>query len=169
MDRFPTWSLIVAALALVSPVTTRAMVSTTTDLPEVEVVGKRLYQLQKAIIQTEDKFLARYNELNQDRDFDVHCRQEAPAGTRIQKRICRVHFYELAEEEWARYQLDPSNYYAPPPDLVALQRADEYQRKALAVINSDTELRRLLRAREALEKKYYAARKEAFKGRWIAF
>jgi hypothetical protein len=52
---------------------------------------------------------------------------------------------------------------------VALERRAEYQQKALAVINAHPELRRMIREREALEKKYDTTRKARFKGRWIVF
>lgn len=163
------WALAALTLGVVrmTPAFAEAVISESTDLPEVEVVGRRLYQMQKAIIQTEDKFLARYNELNKDHAFDVHCSNASSKGTRIHKRTCQVQFYEDAAAAWARSQL--TGDYAPPPDLVALERGPEYKQKALAVINGDRELRRLLRTRDALEQKYFAARKEAFKHHWFAF
>lgn len=142
-------------------------VSETTELPEVQVMGKRLYQMRQDIIKAEDKFFALFNQLNTDDDYDVHCAMEAPTGTRLKQRVCRVQFYEKAQAEEAQAIL--RGEYAPPADLVAVERGAEYERKALAVINAHPELLKLVREREALEKKYNAARKERFKGRWILF
>ncbi len=58
---------------------------------------------------------------------------------------------------------------APDPQLVELERRDEYKQAALKVINGDARLRRLVREREELEKRYLAERKKRFKGRWILF
>ena len=140
----------------------------TTDLPELEVVGKRLYEMKLEVIRTEDKFLARYNDLNKNDDFDVQCGPDALLGTRIKQRICRVQFYERAQTEYARSLLT-GDLNALPPEMVALQRREEYKKNALKVINADPELRRLLRLRDALEQKYVATRKESFKKHWLAF
>jgi hypothetical protein len=145
-----------------------AVINDTTDMPEVEVVGRRLYQMQKAIMGTEDKFFARYNELNKNDAFDVHCSMSTPTGSHIHKRICQVQFYVDAQVEYARSELN-NDSGAPPPDLVALERAPEYKKTALAVINGDPELRRLVRTRDTLEQKYLTARKEAFKHHWVGF
>jgi hypothetical protein len=160
-----------AVFALMSAGTVQAAANgaatETTDIPEVQVVGKRLYQMRQDIIKAEDKFFAKFNELNKDDDFDVHCAMTAETGTRLKKRVCKLQFYENAQAEEAQAMLRGD--YAPPADLVALERSDEYKQKALAVINANPELRRLIREREALEKKYAATRKERFKGRWILF
>jgi hypothetical protein len=136
-----------------------------TELPEVVVESKRLYQLRKEMIQVEDKFYALYNKLNTDQEFDVHCTMHTPTGTHLQERVCRVRFYEDAQAAWARSQI--TGDYSPPPDLVALERAPEYKRNALSVINAHPELRRLVKEREALEKRYLATRKKRFKGHWF--
>jgi argininosuccinate synthase len=53
--------------------------------------------------------------------------------------------------------------------MVALERAPIYEATALAVINAHPELRKLIREREELEKKYVETRKKRFKGKWILF
>jgi hypothetical protein len=153
----------VAPVRAASPVA----VNDATELPEVQVMGKRLYQMRQDIIRAEDQFFARFNELNTDDDFDVHCTMEAPTGTRLKQRVCRVQFYEKAQAEEAQALL--RGEFAPPADLVAVERSAEYEKKALAVINAHPELLKLVREREALEKRYIATRKARFKGRWILF
>jgi hypothetical protein len=78
-----------------------------------------------------------------------------------------VQFYEKAQAEEAQALL--RGEFAPPADLVAVERSAEYEKKALAVINAHPELLKLVREREALEKRYIATRKARFKGRWILF
>jgi hypothetical protein len=165
------WAVNLAVLVLASAgaaqVASADAVTETTEHPQVQVMGKRLYRRRQDIIKTEDKFFALFNELNKDDDYDVHCGNEARTGTRLKQRVCRVHYYEKAQADEARAFL--TGDYAPPADMIALERGPEYEKKALAVINAHPELRKLIRERDALEKKYNATRKERFKGRWILF
>ena len=135
-------------------------VSRTEQLDELQVVGKKLYRIRMGAVDVEDRFFALYNDLNQNDDFDIHCRVEAPTGTLLKVRICRLALYEKALEEEARAYL--SGVDSPPPaQMVALARIDDYRQNALAIINSSTQLRQLIRERETLEEKYWAARKRS--------
>lgn len=138
------------------------------ELDEVIVRGTRLWQLREAIVEAEDRFYARYNELNKNDDFDIHCRREAPIGTRLKKRICRISFFEDAQAEYARVFVTGTGY-APDPNLVMLQRSEEFRANAIEVFKSDRRLRALSRDLERLQKKYEEERKERFKDRWILF
>ena len=136
------------------------VVSKSELLDELQVVGKKLYRIRMGAIDVEDRFYALYNDLNRDDDFDIHCKVEAPTGTLLKVRICRLALYEKALEEEARAYL--SGVDAPPPaQLVALSRLNEYRDNALSLINANPQLRDLIREREAFEKKYWAARKWA--------
>jgi hypothetical protein len=137
------------------------------ELEEVEVTGTRLWKMRQQMVELEDKFNALYNELNENDDFDVTCRMEAPLGTRLKKRNCKVAFFEEAEAEYAQAAM--RGELVMDPQLVAFQRQDEYRAAALKVINGDARLRRLIEQRIKLEKSYEAERKRRFKGRWILF
>lgn len=130
------------------------------------VRGTRLWQLREAIVEAEDRFYARYNELNKNGDFDIHCRREAPIGTRLKKRICRIAFFEDAQAEYARALVTGSGY-APDPDLVMLQRSGEFRANAVELYKNDRRLRALSRDLERLQKSYEEERKARFKDRWI--
>ncbi|MEO6078472.1 MAG: hypothetical protein ABIQ86_01655 [Steroidobacteraceae bacterium] len=150
-----------------APVTQPANASADSELDEFVIEGKKLSQLRKQIVEAEDRFYQLYNELNTDKDFDVNCETQAPLGTRITQRVCKPVFYAEAEAEYAQAMLRGD--YAPPPELVALQRQAAYRAKALALINKNPELLRLLRRRDELERGYLKTRKERFKGHWIQF
>jgi hypothetical protein len=137
------------------------------QLDEIIVQGTRLWQMHKALTDADDRFFARYNEINKDHDFDVHCDMEAPLGTRIKQRICRPAFQERAEEQWARGLLE--GFSAIPPELIWLVREDEYRKNLLDVARGDPLLMKMLRERDALAKRYEAERKRRMKGRWIIF
>jgi hypothetical protein len=137
------------------------------QLDEVIVQGTRLWQMRKAVTDADDRFFARYNEINKNHDFDVHCDMEAPLGTRIKQRTCRPAFQEKAESEWARGLLE--GFAAIPPELVWLDRQEAYRRNLFDVARGDPQLMKLLRERDALEKRYKAEHKRRMKGRWILF
>lgn len=137
------------------------------ELEEVEVTGTRLWKMRQQMVELEDQFNELFNELNENDDFDVTCRMEAPLGTRLKKRNCKVAFMEEAEAEQA--QAFVRGEFAQDPQLIAFQRQDEFRAASLKVINGDARLRRLIEQRIKLEKTYEAERKRRFKGRWIIF
>jgi hypothetical protein len=143
------------ALAGADPVTTE-------QLDEIEVVGKRLYQIRKRAIEIEDRIYALYSDLNKNDEFDIHCRLEEPTGSHMKQRKCTVALYRNARVEEVQAWLRGD--YRPEADMVALQRYPEYRKVSLAVINSNPQLRKLVRERMALEKKYQVAYKERFGG-----
>jgi hypothetical protein len=138
------------------------------ELEEVLVRGTRLWQLREAIVEAEDRLYARYNELNKNRDFDIHCRREAPIGTRLKKRICQVRFFEDAQAEYARALVTGSGY-APDPNQVMMQRQGEFHANATGLYKNDRRLRALSRELERLQKNYEKERRERFKDRWFEF
>ena len=131
------------------------------ELDEVEVTGKSLRRMYARMVELEDQFNALYNRLNDNDDFDVHCFNEAPLGTLIRRRVCRVAYVEDAQADRGqsfvaalqsgdtRRGLD-----APPSEAVGQAREEEYRRNLLKVINGDPRLQRLARERLALQQRY---------------
>lgn len=134
-------------------------------LDEVIVSGMSLRQMRDAIVAAEQRFYDLYNELNQEDDFDIHCHERAALGTRIKRRECLVAFQEEAQMMYARAVMNGD--FSPDAVMMTLERRDEYRRNALAVINGDARLRRMIQERARLEEKYEAERRQRFKGRWI--
>jgi hypothetical protein len=140
----------------------------TEELDEVTVEGARLSRMRERIVAAEDRFYALYNELNKNDDYDVHCTNEAPLGTRLKKRICRVEFYSRAKQEYGASIVSmlggvAGGGSAKSPTLIALEREPEYRATMLQVVQENPGLLRLLKERDALEKRYIAARKQRFK------
>ena len=156
-----------AAPVVAPPDITTAPAKSDEQVEEIIVQGSRLWQMHKAITDADDRFFARYNEINKKHDFDVHCGMEAPLGTKLKQRICRPTFQEKAEEQWARSLLDGTA--ANPPEVVRVAREDEYRKNLLDVVRGNPELMKLLRQRDALEKKYEAELKKRMKGKWFLF
>jgi hypothetical protein len=136
------------------------------ELDEVIVKGNRLWQIRKAITDTEDRFYARFNKLNSDNDFDIYC-------SRIRR--CLPVFYMDAQMEEANHGIADALAHGSPillsgyAQVVWLERYPDYRQKALAVINNDRQLRALIHQRQALGKKLSERRKEIFKDRWITW
>jgi hypothetical protein len=62
-----------------------------TELPvdeEILVFGKRLEELRIRIRLAEDDVYARFNEINSDDVFDVHCYERPASGSNIDRRTC---------------------------------------------------------------------------------
>jgi hypothetical protein len=163
-----------AAVAITALLQTTAMAATQTaakpaveQLDEFVVKSDHLWQIRRAIVEAENRFYARYNELNTNDDFDVECAVNAALGSRIASRRCEIHFYDQARQEAASAAL--GGYYAPDAELVYLERIADYRNNALKIINSDLQLRKLARKREDLGRLYIKRQKEVFKDRWIAW
>ena len=67
-----------------------SIISKTEQLDELQIVGKKIYRIRMDAVDVEDKFFALYNDLNRNDEFDIHCRIEAPTGTLLKVRICRL-------------------------------------------------------------------------------
>lgn len=140
----------------------------TEQLDEVIVEGARLSKMRERLVAAEDRFYALYNELNKKDDYDVHCTNDAPLGTRLRKRICRVEFYSRAQHEYAASFVatltgSAGGGSAKSPTLVALERETDYRASMVKVVQDNPALLRLLKERDALEKRYNEARKQRFK------
>lgn len=159
--------LLAATAAAATSPAVPADAASASQLDEFVIQGKKLYQLRKEIVEAEDRFYKLYNELNQDDDYDVHCSKQAQLGSRLTERVCKPEFYSEAETEYAAAMF--RGYYAPPPELIALERRDAYHARTVVLINRHPELLRMLRQRDQLEQRYLKTRKERFKERWIQF
>ena len=138
-------------------------------VPEVEINAQRekLTVMRAEMVKLEDQFYSEYNKLNTDHQFDVFCDREAATGTLIKTRVCRPVFVSRATEDEAQALLrgDP----VPPASMVILTKETDYEKNMLDVINNHPQLRRLVRERETLGKRYEAVRKKKLKGRIFVF
>jgi hypothetical protein len=152
--------------------------SPTEIIEEVVVQGTRLYELREAIVVAENRFFARYNELNKVDDFDIECELTAPTGSKLKQRGCLTKMQHKAQSDQAREFLQMMQDQAsglsgtPPvtdPNTVFLAKYEDYKENMLYLLKMNPELRRLVREREDAEKRYNEERKRRFKGRWILF
>jgi hypothetical protein len=146
-------------------------VATQETLDEVLVRGARLQELRAAVIEAEDRMLARYNELNQVDDLDIECIQLTPTGTHLKQRYCLTRLQKRAQQrdsaaflDFAR-DADTSNGQAPPLNetgIRLMERSMEYRENLTRLLQDHPELRQMLKERGDAQRRYEAARRERF-------
>jgi hypothetical protein len=123
-------------------------------LDEIIVSGElgSLGAAWKAVIEAEDRFYARYNELNKDDSMDIQCRFEQDTGTRIPRRSCQPRLAdELGhnEAEWALNKRSGESRRNKEEAMKADLKA-----RTLKLLAEDPELLRALLERTRLEQHY---------------
>ena len=151
-------------------------------LDEVLVHGRavKLDELRQQVIALEDKFYERYNDVNQNDDFDINCIMEAKTGTRFVKRSCRPAYQEAALREEGKTALismqdvlnqvrmgnpNPSVLNSPPvPATVMIEaRLPEYKENMRRVLTSDVKLQEIVKERAETIALYETAQSLLFK------
>lgn len=152
----------------------------TLDELVVEAKRTRLTELRNEMIRLEDEFYSRYNELNENDDFDIRCTREAKVGTRLERRYCRaVYENQILADEGRDYHLDllrccdlstpvPKGAERPPaqppvPAIVLIEaRKQDFRKTMVQVTSSHLELAELLRQRAEAAQRYEATRRKLF-------
>lgn len=88
-------------------------------MEEVTVIGqKQIFDLRMQVIQAEDHAYQIFDRLNNDDDYDVHCKLVANTGTHIKKRTCLPNFYfhvQASEKQSLYYAIGSTTDYAVGP------------------------------------------------------
>ncbi|MEO8306546.1 MAG: hypothetical protein ABI616_00730 [Pseudomonadota bacterium] len=132
------------------------------QLDEIAVNGKRWRELKRELIEAEDRFYKRFNKLNTNDDFDIHCRMDTPTGTLIPKRQCRIQFLANAEAINAREFLmgltsgTGPTVHTPVAALMPqwVERREEYRQTPRALLEKDPELMALATNWVRLQEQY---------------
>jgi hypothetical protein len=146
-----------------------------TRLDEIVVTGEALSVtgLRAAMIEAEQRFYDRYNELNDVEEFDVNCRVEAPTGSRVNRRSCTAVFEDNAAREAGvesfkirqfvhEYGGRPPYIPATPPvpGYVTIDaKRPDFQRNMREVVFASPDLAMLLRERVESEERYASAQR----------
>jgi hypothetical protein len=116
-------------------------------------------QVRRALLAAEDRFYARYNELNTDDEFDVSCRVEAPLGQRLKERHCEPRFVQEAARDNTAVVLNASRGSAGNNFARATRadpKMDEFRRRMQQFVGEDPSLQSALVERVRLEQEYRA-------------
>lgn len=150
-----------ASAAADEPPAQQANIMEVETLDEVVVNGNlsSLSGLRSAIVAAEDRFYARWNELNADDQYDIQCRIEAPTGRRLFRRTCMPRIVDDLTHAIAmglvRGNSDTNAQYKTSED-VRLAAARELKRRTLLLLEQDPELRQALLERARLSELYKA-------------
>jgi hypothetical protein len=136
-------------------------------LDDVVVTGKlnSLSGIRKAMVDAQDRFYNRWNELNKDPQWNVTCENIAPTGTRIAKRVCDPQ--KIADE-----QHDQAMYLLGMGGNVRFTSVEEMRRvinpelkeRMLKMVKVDPELMTALLEHAKLVQIYEDTRKKKFTG-----
>jgi hypothetical protein len=148
-------------------------ISGLTLLDEVIVSGDldSLHRARKAIIDAEDRFYARYNELNKDDRFDITCGLAVPTGQRLTFRVCQPRYMEDAQHEEARrlYSTGAVSVQLQTADMLQTTYSDEMKRHMVALVKRDPQLLRALLERTRLEQFYDELQEKKFRTRRVVW
>ena len=130
-----------------------AFAADATVTAEVTVRAKReLEKIRLEIDAAQDRFIARYNELNKDPQYAMKCNDEARTGSRFTHHHCVPEFVNTATNAEARAALD--GHFAPPAALVTASKKDSFQKNMLDIASSSPELQNLAREYSDLQARY---------------
>lgn len=68
---------------------------------EIIVRGKSYGDFRLEIERARDVFLARFNEINSDDRFDIHCREEVRIGSKLRDRVCASNSWREQDANFA--------------------------------------------------------------------
>ncbi len=141
----PTYTvltLFVAALAL--PLAAFAQDEEAID--DIVVVGqKSTAALRREVFEAEEDFYSLYNELNDDRDYDVNCFYERATGTNIKNHVCRARFVTKAySSHAARNRNDVTRVANQSANPVIAEKTVVYQEKLETLIAANPDLQAAL-------------------------
>ena len=121
-------------------------------IDEITVYGENSVQAIKAqIIRADRKLYGLFNELNDDRDYDVHCRLEGVYASRRKERICLPAFeHGVLEESWN--DLDTWTG-AGRPNAEIRKKREIFRQKMMEFAAQNPELEKAIYERANLELK----------------
>ena len=126
---------------------------------EIIVYGS-VPELRRQLLRTRDAMFARWNEVNGDDKFDIHCKYDAPIGSRIKRESCVSNIWAELDEKIAQAYLARlrGETGAPPEFWLAQQNywASKLREQWYRVGNEDAGLRETMKrfgqAQEVLDR-----------------
>jgi hypothetical protein len=118
--------------------------------------------VRKALVEAEDRFYARYNELNKDDEYDIVCRVEAPLGKRLRVRSCEPRFIEEAtrDDSVTKIQGRGNVQIISATELRAGAKFQTMRQRMRDIVEQDVVLQNTLAERGELEQAYAALLKK---------
>ena len=134
---------------------------TNTTIDEITVMGVReLGQLRAELVRAEDDVYTTYNELNDDDDYDIICKLQAPIRSQIKRRVCQARLYRDALA--AETVDDDNNTLFVAPKLNEKKHNQILRDKMRKVASENPQLVVALRKRLALQQRFDRERDKRF-------
>lgn len=137
---------------------------------EIVVPGHRYFRDLRSEIQgVQEEMFDRFNELNDNHRYDIHCKHESRPNTRIKQWTCMPNYVREATTQDAQQvlnQFQGGSYGngATPPNLVIMREAPVMQEKLREFVMEDYELYELMVRHHELQEELQA-RTSTFFGR----
>lgn len=132
------------------------------SIDEIVVEEKMsLSKLRRQVWQYEEDFYAIYNDLNDDREFDVSCFYETPTGSHIKNHVCRARFVtdsysnNAARQRWSARR---EGQQAANPEIV--EKTAEFEKIMTTLVAENPDLQAAL-ARYNTARAQFMARVES--------
>ena len=120
---------------------------------------KSLADLRRDVFRAEEDFYSVYNELNDDKEYDVRCFYETPTGTHLKNHVCRAKFVTKAYSAFAARSGNKltrvANQSANP---VLAEKTAKFQVKLETLIAANPELQAALVQYNTLRARFVAER-----------
>ena len=126
------------------------------------VAKKSLSELRSDYFEKEEAFYKLFNQLNEDRDYDVRCYYERRTGTRIKNHVCRAKFVSDAFSSHAARSGGNrmNNAATQDSDPEFVRKSEIFENKLTTAVSSSPELQlALVSLNEAREQ--FVARQDA--------
>jgi len=96
---------------------------------EMIVRGRAIAQFRLRIRLAEDAVFARFNEINSDDRFDVHCYMRASTGSRIEQRLCMSNSWREQDANYAQAWIGQlrQEYGSNPQQFLAQQQIMQHR------------------------------------------
>jgi hypothetical protein len=148
--------------APVAPDALSADAASRIELEEVEVTGRGVRRLHYRLVKAQDRFFARYNDLNTRNIFDIHCSYRARTGSQRITRQCQVEFMLNSTAQQGReftegVQSGRSSFPVTIPAEDWLRWREEYRENVRQVVQGSPELQKLALKLGELEARYEKA------------
>ena len=115
-----------------------------------------MLRMRLELYKAEDRFYQLYNVLNDDDDFDILCRKEAPVGSHILRRVCKANFERLPDADDATVLR--MGLGAAPGEIVKVKKRAELMEKMERLVTDNPELLDALTDLDETRKTFEAAK-----------
>jgi hypothetical protein len=120
--------------------------SKTAAIDNIVVVGqKSLAELRREVVKAEEGFYSVFNELNDEKDYDVRCFYESPTGSHLKNHVCRARFVTKAYSQHASRSGNKISRVANQDGNPAfIEKTAKYEQKMQTLIAANPELQTAL-------------------------